>query len=251
MSETPEDPDRAILQDQDSGWTGDPERRLSEEELDRLVDLFGDFEKNREKELRFALERLFRSFVGMAIDERYLQGEDGIETVSKPSTIIARQMKQVQKACETLDKHLAQLDPATRTWLNLHLKKIGTTDENGDPVRLNKLLERISWPIDHLIFAAQNAEGLTSRGPNNVALKIMIEGLANWWEECHGSLPVTDKGRGRQADPFLELCQEMAQITNARLKEKRGGLGSLKLSGLVADVLQNLRTRPRDTSREK
>lgn len=242
MSETPEDPDRAILQDQDSGWTGDPERSLSEEELDRLVDLFGDFEKNREKELRFALERLFRSFVGMAIDERYLQGEDGIETVSKPSTIIARQMKQVQKACETLDKHLAQLDPATRTWLNQHLEVTDATDEAGDPVSLQNLLERISWPIDRLIFAAKKAKGISSRGPNNVALKIMIERLANCWEECHGRPPTTDKGRGRQDDPFLRLCQHTARIAHARLQEKGGGLGSLNLSGLVADVLKNRRS---------
>lgn len=251
MAETSEDPDRDILKARDGGWVGDPDRNLTAEELDRLVEMFGDFKKARESELRGALKRIFMSFIGMAFRERQSQGADDLKTVSKPSTIVARQMAEIQKACETLDKHLATLDPATRTWLNLHLKKIGTTDENGDPVRFNKLLERISWPIDHLIFAAQNAEGLTSRGPNNVALKIMIEGLANWWEEFHGSLPVTDKGRGRQADPFLELCQEMAQITNARLKEKRGGLGSLKLSGLVADVLQNLRTRPRDTSREK
>ncbi len=251
MAETSEDPDRHILKALDGGWVSDPERNLTAEELDRLVELFGDFNKARESELRSALKRLFMSFIGLAIRERQSQGADNRKSVSKPSTIVARQMAAVQKACEALDEQLAKLDPATRTWLDIHLKNFGALDENGDPFRSRNLLESISWPIDRLIFAAQNAEGIASRGPNNVALKIMIEGLANWWEECHGNLPVTDRGRGRQADPFLKLCQEMARIAHTKLLEKGDGLRSLQLSGMVADVLQNLQSRSGNSERDK
>jgi hypothetical protein len=174
-----------------------------------------------------------------------------LEQVPKPSTIVERQMKQLQKACEKLDEQLAQLDPVTITWLDQHLKEIGAKDERDHRIRLRHLQERISRPVELLIYAAHNAEGLASRGPNNTALKVMIEGLANYWEMCKGKPPTTDKGRGLQDDPFLELCQEMVGIAQARLKAKGGGLGSLQLSGLVADVLKNRPSRTRDTLQEK
>ena len=54
----------------------------------------------------------------MAIEGRFREVNGRLEPVEKPSTIVARQMKQLQKACEKFDMQLAQLDQVTRTWLD-------------------------------------------------------------------------------------------------------------------------------------
>ena len=252
LDDSSKNPDRAILESPMAAvWANDPKRTLTIAELDRMLRHFGEFEKASESDLQSAINWLFGTFIDMATKERIRGSAGRLKQVPKPSTIVARQMQQVQKACENLDEQIAQLDPVTRTWLDQHFEEIGVKDESDHRVRLRDLEKRISWPIDQLIYAAHNAEGIASHGPSNIALRVMVEGMVDCWEKCHDRPPTTDKGRGRREDPFLELCQEMARIADSRLREKGGGLGSLKLSGLVADVLKIRPSRTRVTSREK
>jgi len=251
MNESSRNPDRKILGTMKAGWTNDPELDLTEGELDRLLRHFDVSRNATESELRPAINWQFRSFMEMATEERFRESNGRLEKVSKSSTIVGRQMKQLQKACEKFDAQLAKLDPVTRTWLDQFLKDNRAEDDNGQRVRLREIEKHINRQIDLLIYAAHNAENITSRGPNNMALRVMIEGLADWWEKCHGRRPITDKGRGLREDPFLELCQEMAHIGDARLKTKGSGLGSLQLSGLVADVLKNRPFLAKETPPEK
>jgi hypothetical protein len=73
-----------------------------------------------------------------------------------------------------------------------------------------------------------------------------VERLAGCWEICHGKPPTNDKGRDRQDDPFLELCRKMASIADAKIKAKGVRLGSLNLSGIVDDVIEKRRSRPKE-----
>ena len=113
MDDSTKNPDRAILESRRAVWVVDPERTLTEGELDRLLRCFGETENAGESDLRSSVNWLFRSFFGMAIEERFRESTGGLEKVPKPSTIVARQMKQVLKACENLDEQIAQLDPVT------------------------------------------------------------------------------------------------------------------------------------------
>jgi len=160
-------------------------------------------------------------------------------------------MKKIQVASENLDRQLAGLNSMTRIWLDKHFEKIGVKDDNNERVRLRDLEQRLRWPLEHLIHAAHFAEGITTRGPQNIALWVMIERLADVWEICHGKPPTTDKGRRLKNDPFLALCQEMAGIAHARLKVKGGGLGSLSLAGIVDNVLTTRSSRTAEKPREK
>jgi len=97
-------------------------------------------------------------------------------------------------------------------------------------------------PLDALISAALSAEVLTTRGPQNMAQRMMVEWLAGCWEVCFSEPATTDKARGRQDDPFLALCQKISGIAHGRLQLKGGSLGSLNLSGVVDDVLKARRS---------
>ncbi len=251
MNDSSIDPDRAILEAKKAFRLGDPERTLTDSEFDCLLSHLCEFGNLTKSEMRPFFDRHFQIFIDMATEERFRERDGHLEKVPKPTTIVAREMKQLLKACENLDGQLARLKPVTRTWIDQHLKEIGAEDENGGRVRLRDLEKHLNRPIDLLVFSARKAEDIASRGPNNAALKAMIEGLAYCWERYHGGPPTTDKGRGLKDDPFLELCKEMARIGDTRLKVKGGRLGSLQLSGLVAEVVKNLSSKATKTPKEK
>ena len=119
MDYSTKNPDRAILESRKAVWVVDPERTLTEGELDLLLRYFGEIENGTEPELRPAINERFRSFMGRATKERFRESGGRLEKVPKPSTIVERQMQRLQNACEQLDGQLAQLDPVTRTWLGL------------------------------------------------------------------------------------------------------------------------------------
>ena len=261
MNEDAKNPDRDILASDAALWADDPEQNLTEAELDHLLEYFRESECAGDSRLRSSVKRQFQIFMAMAEKERpRVQDARPIDArpidahpidahpkkVSKPSTIVENKMKRLLKACEVLDKQLTELDPVVRTWTNQYLKAIDARDNENKRVRLRPIVEQISGPLDTLISAARSAEGLAKKGPNNMAERMMVESLADCWEICHGKLPTTDKGRDRQDDPFLELCQKMAGFAHVKLQAKGAKLGTLKLSGIVDDVLKERRSRPKE-----
>jgi hypothetical protein len=246
MNEDSKDTDRDSLKPRKAYWSGDPEQNLTEPELDHIMEYFCAPKTAEYPELRSSLKMQFQVFMVMVLDEGFREKEGVLQKTPKPSTIIEREMKQVEKACAKLDAQLAGLDPMTRSWLDQHLNELGVSGDNNEPVRLRHLETQIQRPIETLIFAARAAEGITLRGPNNTAERILVERLAGCWEICFGEPPTTDKGRDRQDDPFLELCQKMVGFAHAKLQAKGAWLGSLNLSGIVDDVLKKRRSRPKE-----
>jgi hypothetical protein len=242
MIEDSKDTDRDGLKPRKAIWSGDPEQNLTEGELDSVLKYFGAPKTAKDSKLRFWIKVDFQEFMGNVIDERFREKEGVLQKVPKSSTIIKREMKQVEKACAKLDAQLAGLDPMTRKWLDQYLNKFGKKDDNNARFGLRELEEQIQQPIEHLIHAAHCAEGLAKSGPNNMAQRILVERLTDCWEICHGKPPTNDKARRRQDDLFLELCREMASIADAKIKAKGGRLGSLNLSGIVYDVLKKRRS---------
>jgi hypothetical protein len=231
MNEDAKDTDRDGLKPRKAIWSGDPEQNLTEGELDSVLKYFGAPKTAKDPKLRSSLKMQFQVFMVMVLDEGFREKEDVLQKTPKPSTIIEREMKQVEKACAKLDAQLAGLDPMTRIWLDQHLNELGVRGDNNERVGLRHLEKQIQWPIETLIFAARAAEGITLRGPNNTAERILVERLAGCWEICFGEPPTTDKGRDRQDDPFLELCQKMVGFAHAKLQAKGAWLGSLNRGG--------------------
>jgi hypothetical protein len=246
MNEDSKDVDRDGLKPRKAYWSGDPEQNLTEPELDHVLEYFGASETAEDPNLRSSLQMQFQEFMVMVLDGGFREKEGRLEKASKPSTIIKREMKQVETACAKLDAQLAGLDQMTRNWLDQQLEEIGVTGDNNAPVRLRHLEAQIQRPIETLIFAARAAEGITLRGPNKIAERILVERLADCWEIYHRKLPTTDKGRGRRDETFLELCQKMARFAHVKLQAKGAELGTLNLSGIVADVLKERRSRPKE-----
>jgi hypothetical protein len=246
MIEDSKDTDRDGLKPRKAYWSGDPEQTLTEPELDHVLEYFGASKTAKDPKLRSSLKMQFQVFMVMILDEGFREKEGVLQKAPKPSTIIEREMKQVEKACAKLDAQLAGLDPMTRSWLDQHLNELGVVGDNNERVGLWHLEKQIQRPIETLIFAAHSAAGLATSGPNNMALRIMVERLADCWEIYHGKLPRTNKARGRQDGPFLELCREMASIADAKIKAKGVRLGSLNLSGIVDDVLEKRDAQPKD-----
>ena len=246
MNEDAKDTDRDGLKPRKAYWSGDPEQNLTEPELDHIMEYFCAPKAAKDPELRSSLKVQFQVFAVMVIDEGFREEEGVLQKAPKPSTIIEREMKQVEKACAKLDAQLAGLDPMTRSWLDQHLNELGVVGDNNERVGLRHLEKQIQRPIETLIFAAHSAEGLATSGPNNMALRIMVERLADCWEIHHGKPPTTDKARGRQDGPFLELCREMASIADAKIKAKGVRLASLNLSGIVVDVLEKRDAQPKE-----
>jgi hypothetical protein len=220
MNEDSKDPDRDALKPWKALWSGDPEQNLTEGELDSVLEYFGASKSAKDPNLRSSLKMQFQEFMVMVLDGGFREGEEGLEQARKPSTIIEQEMKQLQEACAMLDAQLAGLDQMTRNWLDQQLEEIGVTGDNYEPVRLRHLETQIQRPIETLILAARAAEGITLRGPNKIAERILVERLADCWEIYHRKLPTTDKGRDRQDDPFLELCQKMAGFAHVKLQAK-------------------------------
>jgi hypothetical protein len=246
MNEDAKDTDRDGLKPRKAYWPGDPEQNLTEPELDHVLEYFGAPKAAKDPELLSSLKVQFQVFMVMVLDEGFREEEGVLQKAPKPSTIIEREMKQVEKACAKLDAQLAGLDPMTRSWLDQHLNELGVSGDNNERVGLRELEKQIQQPIEHLIHAAHCAEGLATSGPNYMALRIMVERLADCWEIHHGKPPRTDKARGRQDGPFLELCREMASIADAKIKAKGVRLASLNLSGIVDDVLEKRCSRPKE-----
>jgi len=251
MHKDSKNPDRDTLVSDAALWADDPEQNLTEAELDHILEYFGESENAGDSRLRSSVKRQFQIFMAMAEKERpRVQDARPIDAhpkkVSKPSTIVENKMKRLLKACEVLDKQLTELDPVVGTWTNQYLKAIDARDNENKRVRLRHIVEQISGPLDTLISAARSAEGLAKKGPDNIAVRMMVERLADCWEIYHGKLPTTDKGRDRQDDPFLELCQKMAGFAHVKLQAKGAKLGTLKLSGIVDDVLKERRSRPKE-----
>jgi hypothetical protein len=246
MIEDSKDTDRDGLKPRKAYWSGDPEQTLTEPELDHVLEYFGASKTAKDPKLRSSLKMQFQVFMVMILDEGFREKEGVLQKAPKPSTIIEREMKQVEKACAKLDAQLAGLDPMTRSWLDQHLNELGVVGDNNERVGLWHLEKQIQRPIETLIFAAHSAAGLATSGPNNMALRIMVKRLADCWEIYHGKLPRTNKARGRQDGPFLELCREMASIADAKIKAKGVRLGSLNLSGIVDDVLEKRDAQPKE-----
>jgi hypothetical protein len=246
MNEDSKDTDRDSLKPRKAYWSDDPEQNLTEPELDHIMEYFCAPKTAKDPKLRFWIQVDFQEFMGNVIDEGFREKEGVLQKAPKPSTIIEQEMKQVEKACAKLDAQLAGLDPMTRSWLDQHLNELGVSGDNNERVGLRELEKQIQQPIEHLIHAAHCAEGLATSGPNYMALRIMVERLADCWEIHHGKPPRTDKARGRQDGPFLELCREMASIADAKIKAKGVRLASLNLSGIVDDVLKKRHSQPKE-----
>jgi hypothetical protein len=246
MNEDAKDTDRDGLKPRKAYWSVDPEQTLTEPELDHILGYFGTPKTAKDPKLLSSLKMQFQVFMVMVLDEGFREKEGVLQKAPKPSTIIEREMKQVEKACAMLDAQLAGLDPRTRIWLDQHLNELALRGDNNERVGLRHLEKQIQRPIETLIFAAHSAEGLATSGPNNMALRIMVERLADCWEIYHGKPPTNDKGRDRQDDPFLELCREMASIADAKIKEKGVRLGSLNLSGVVGNVIEKRHSQPKE-----
>jgi hypothetical protein len=217
MDNGSKDPDRDILKPRKAFWADDPDENLTEAELDRVLRHFSKSANASDPQLRFSVKMQFQTFIVMAVEERFRELNGRLKKVSKPSTRVKREIQQLRKAGEKFYRQFANLDSVTKTWLGQHFEATGSEDESNGRDQFRRLDDRLFGMVQDLVLAARSAEGLTSSGPNNTALRVMIENLAQCWEICHGKPPTTDKGRGRQDDPFLEFCQEMARIADARL----------------------------------
>ncbi|AGI66522.1 hypothetical protein OAN307_c07970 [Octadecabacter antarcticus 307] len=246
MNEDAKDTDRDGLKPRKAYWSGDLEQTLTEPELDHVLDYFGALKTAKDPELRSSIKVQFQVFMVMVLDEGFREEEGVLQKAPKPSTIIKREMKQVEKACAKLDAQLAGLDPMTKSWLDQYLNKFAKKDDNNARVGLRELEKQIQQPIETLIFAAHSAEGLATSGPNYMALRIMVERLADCWEIYHGKPPINHNGRDRQYDPFLELCRKMASIADAKIEAKGVRLSSLNLSGIVGKVLKKRHSQPKE-----
>ena len=248
LTDHSENLDRQTLLEADFGWNNNRHLDLSEQELSTILSYFPDLKSLQGLSLGDAMRRVVRSFLQNLLVERFRIANGKPIEATKPSTTIVREMKEVRKCVVTLEKTLSQLDLTTRAYIDVHLERLGVMYENGQTVSLTNLQNRLQWPLEHLIYTAMLSDEQGRRGPVNMSQRILIEALANWWEECHGRSPTTDKGRGRQYDPFLELCQYVNSLAREKLTRyldlpegQTANIGSMNLSGVVADVLKERR----------
>ena len=99
MNEDAKDTDRDGLKPRKAIWSGDPEQNLTEGELDSVLKYFGAPKTAKDPELRSSLKMQFQVFMVMVLDEGFCEKEGVLQKTPKPSTIIEREMKQLQKAC--------------------------------------------------------------------------------------------------------------------------------------------------------
>lgn len=228
--------DHEILSGSDAIWTKDPLVALSEEELDRIICLFGALDGHNQTRLRDPVRRVFGSFVTRSAIER---GETNDGQVVRPSTAALRDLRKLGERLGAFEDALSDLQQGTRSLIDADLEARGSLLPDGSSLECQELLNLTYAVLDQWHGVARLGELQAGRGPNNAATRKMVEAMANWWEEAHGTRPKTDRGRGLRPDPFLELCQEMTRIARARLLELEIDLGTVKLSGIVADVLKN------------
>lgn len=251
MTEGPDDPDRYLLNTGIAYWAGDPDETMTEAELDRVLAYFALSPKAGDPKLRSSIQMQFQEFIVNARDEGFRERDGEFKKVAKPSTIVQGEMQELLKAGSAFYDTLARLDPASKRWLDRQIEEMGAKDSNGEIIRFRDLEAQIYSQFELLFGVSRYAEGMAKHGPSNMALKMMIKGMFGCWEICHGELPISDKGRGRRDDPFLRLCQEIAGIAHAKLQEKGGGLRSLKLVGIVDDVVKERRARAKKELGEK
>lgn len=242
MNQNRTDIDRDVLKPRAGLWVDDPHTRLSDDEFKRVIDGFGDVEIKDPEELELGVKNTFREFVTNIEPERFVEVNGRLKEASKPSTRIELEVAALRDAFESLERAFGALSPTTETWLDQQLKEYGARDSNDRPLKLPVLKQNIYPAMDVFLGVARGAKGVTKSGPNNAALKIMIERMATIWEDLHGKLPPTDKGRGLTFDPFRELCQLVEGMARTRLKERGVDIGSRQLSGLVDDVVKGMRS---------
>ncbi len=250
MIDYPNNADRDVLNVREAMWANDPEQTLMESELDRVLSYFVESKNADDPDLRQSLGWQFQDFIVNVVKEGFLEVDGKLQKAPKPSTRIEREVTKLGKAGEALYEQFSKLDAVSKTWLGQYLRASDPSTKNSARKKFKELDDRIYYLAQDLTLAVRAVDGQVTPGPNNVALRSMIEELAGRWEICHGEPPTTDKGRGRRDDPFLELCQEMAGMAQSRLKAKGGNLGTRQLSGLVADVLEKRRSkRPKKSGR--
>jgi len=241
MAKNPKDVDRGVLNVGAARWADDPEEALTASELDRVLSYFNESKRADDPDLRRSLGWQFQTFVANVVRERFIEVDGKLQNVSKPSTRIEHDIKKLNKASDALYQQFSKLDAVSKTWLGQYLLASDPSSTGSAHQKFRELDDRILYLAQDLALAVRAVDGQVAPGPNNVALRCMIEELAACWKICYGEPPTTDKGRGRRDDPFLELCQEVAGMAQSKLKAKGGNLGTRQLSGLVADVLQKQR----------
>ncbi|MGJ5621383.1 hypothetical protein [Sulfitobacter sp. MF3-043] len=251
MADGSKDPDHDFLKSGEALWLDDPEQSLTDAELGRVMEHFSASDNFNDPQLPRSIKWQFQSFVVMAMNEGYRERGGKLEKVSKPSTIVEREMEQLTKAGAKFYEKFAGLDPVTKNWLRQLSKVDGVEYDSIGRDRFRDLDDRLFGLVKDLVLTARSADGITSRGPNNLALREMVDWLAGCWEICHGMPPTTDKGRGRRDEAFLELCQDVAKIAHAKLKAKGGGLTTLKLPFIVDEVIKNRAAETAKKPREK
>lgn len=162
MANHSNDIDQEILARPRAYRSEDPNETLTEGELDRVLEHFGKHVDTCDAQLRDSLQMQFQIFYAMAHDERCHKtsgrsGQNENGQVKKPSTIIKRDMKQLNSACEKLLAQFAKLDPMTRRWLDLHLKGLGEEDSENTRIRLRDLEAQFIRPVELLIHAAHGS----------------------------------------------------------------------------------------------
>jgi hypothetical protein len=263
---SPDEIDRGIIEAADSGWVGsiNPAYTVSEESFDEMVNYFANVPDNRRTELKSALKRIYRSLVtawhrqivppqkktppnGTSKGEREARTKNA--KPSKPSTVIARDLKKLSKAAHAMIGVLEELNDPTENYIDLWLqdeKWSGAAELKIDPSTYREQLHR---SLEVLVFLSRNADELAKRGPHDAALHLAVEGLANLWEEMSGKLPVSDKARENREDPFLDLCTKM--VAHAKGELVHVGLASdvPSLAGLVYEVLTKMKARAKQDPR--
>jgi len=238
MNSKSSDADRLILSQPKGGWTADPESTLTDLELQAVLEFFSQTDRFDDPQLRETLNRNFQTFFGNVVEEGFIERDGRLEQVPKPSTVAARELNQLSEAARALYEQICNLSPVSRTLFDQNAEQAGFEQSNGDPTTFRHLEERTQRPLELLMMANRWGEDLRAKGPNNMALKLMIENLAGCWEICFGKPPISDKARGLRDDPFLKLCQKYAEYCDLRLRVKGGRLRARTLTGLVAETLK-------------
>ncbi len=241
------DIDRALSAENDGGWTGsaNPDYVLTDDAFEAMAEFFDPVPPERRVELKNALKRIYRSLVN-TWQQGTQTGDDGTDPASKnipkPTTLVAKDLKKLGSAVEKFVNTLDSMHDYTNSYIDLWLEKGAWGDNTELKIDSEIFRSQLQYALTTLSFITRDANGLTKPGPHNAALHEMVEGLANWWEEIHGKLPVSDKARGNRADPFLDLCLEMVTHAQVELSLIETLQDKVRLSGLVYEVLKTMKS---------
>lgn len=239
MHITSDELDRAILEELDYGWVDDRTLILSDDELDSLSHYFELGGQHSHDQLSQSLRRVFQSFVTQASAERPNDRATG-SRMSKPSTVAISEIQELVALVEKLERKLDKLKPETLAAIHYIYERLGILGTDGTPIRAIDLKANTLKILDVWIGALGRDIIETKRGPNNVAMTDLVRSLANLWALFTGDLPKHNKERGA-SDPFLELCQKFLECARLRVKKRAADVSNTALSGIVNDVLKDLR----------